>query len=183
MTTNPLRSIALNVRRLRDERGISQIDLAKRAGLSRQMIALIEQAESNASIATLAALAESLGVSLATLVDVPDAENPRVLPPTEFKPLWRGKRGSNGCLVVASSSGRSVELWLWHIATGTTYEAAGEMAEEFLLLLEGELELKFADQVLAVPTGHAVFLPLQQPYALTARGRVPARFVLMFVPH
>jgi transcriptional regulator with XRE-family HTH domain len=183
MADEALQSIAHNVRRLRDERGMSQVDLAKRAGLSRQMVALIEGAESNPSVATLAEVAKSLGVTLAQLVDSPSSVHPRLIPPTEFKPLWRGKKGSEGRLVVASSSGKSTELWLWNIAAGATYEAAGEVAEEFLLLLDGELELKFADEVCAVPPKHAVCLPLQQPYKLTAHGRTGARFVLLFVPN
>jgi len=183
MTSEALRSIGLNIRRLRNERGMTQIDLATRSGLSRQIVALIERAGSNPSVATLAEIAQSLGVTLAQLVDAPSSVHPRVIAPREFKPLWFGKRGSEGRLVVASSSGKSVELWLWAVAAGTTYEAAGEVAEEFLLLLDGELELKFADQVRAVPPKHAVCLPRQEPYALTARGRSMARFVLLFVPN
>lgn len=182
MSDETLQTIGRNVRRLRDERGLSQSDLAKRAGLSRQMVALIEGADSNPSVGTLAEVARSLGVTLAQLVDSPSAVHPRVIPPAEFKSLWHGKRDSEGRLVVASSSGKSVELWLWNLAAGTTYEATGEVAEEFLLLLDGELELRFANEVLAVPAKHAVCLPLQQPYTLVARGRSAARFVLLFVP-
>lgn len=182
MANEALQSIGLNVRRLRDESGMSQIDLAKRAGLSRQMVALIERAESNPSVATLAQVAKSLGVTLAQLVDSPSSVHPRVIPPAEFKPLWRGKRGSEGRLVVASSSGKSTELWLWNLAAGATYEATGEVAEEFLLLLNGKLDLTFADEVCPIPANHAVCLPLQQPYKLTARGRTRAQFVLLFVP-
>ena len=183
MANDALQSIGLHVRRLRDERGMSQIDLAKRAGLSRQMVALIERAESNPSVATLAEVARSLGVPLAQLVDSPSSVHPRIIPPADFRSLWRGKRGSEGRLVVASSSGKSTELWLWNIAVGETYEATGEVAEEFLLLLNGKLDLEFADEVCAVPPKHALCLPLQQPYRLTARGRYSARFVLLFVPN
>lgn len=182
MTTEAIRSIGLNVRQLRDQRGMTQNELAERADLSRQIVALIERAESNPSVGTLAALARALGVTLAELVDAPRAQAPRVIPPEDFKPLWRGKRGSEGRLVVTSSSGRGVELWLWNIAAGTTYKAAGEPSEEFLLLLEGELELKFGDQAHVVPAKHAVCLPLREPYSLTARGSSAARFVLMYVP-
>jgi len=182
MSNEALQTIARNVRRLREERGMSQVDLATRAGLSRQMVALIEQATSNPSVATLAEVARSLGVTLAQLVDSPGTTHPRVIPPEEFKSLWHGKRGSEGRLVVASSSGKSVELWLWSIAAGTTYEASGEMAEEFLLLLDGELELRFGSETCAIPPKHAACLPLQQPYKLLARGKTEARFVLLFVP-
>jgi transcriptional regulator with XRE-family HTH domain len=181
MVESILEGLASAVRRLRDARGMSQTELAKAAGLSRQMVALIERGDANPSIGTLAEVARSLGVTLAQLVDSPGAMHPRVIAPDEFKSLWRGKRGSAGRLVVASSSARSAEMWLWNIAPNATYEATGESAEEFLLLLDGELELRFRDHVLIVPEGHAASLPLQEPYALTARGRKAARFVLMFV--
>jgi ethanolamine utilization protein EutQ (cupin superfamily) len=73
-------------------------------------------------------------------------------------------------------------LWLWSIAPGVTYQATGEKAEEYALLLEGELELRFSDRLLTVLPGNAIALPLQQAYSLTAKGSVAARFVLMFVP-
>lgn len=176
--------IGANVRRLREARGISLVDLGERSGLSRQMLAMVERAESNPSIATLARIAESLGISLASLVSAETNESAHLISPENFKALWKGENESLGAMVVASSaSSRSVELWTWRLSAGVSYDAAGELAEEFLLVLTGELSLRWeSEPPLIVPVGHALRLPLQQRYTLTGRGKPYSTFVTLFVP-
>lgn len=54
--------IADNVRRLRGAKGVSQEELADICGYHRTYVGMIERGERNISIATLEALAVSLGV-------------------------------------------------------------------------------------------------------------------------
>jgi transcriptional regulator with XRE-family HTH domain len=54
--------------RLRKQAGLSQAELAKRANLSPKMILAIEKGRRGGSVATMKALASSLGVSLEELV-------------------------------------------------------------------------------------------------------------------
>ena len=60
--------IGERVARLRDERGLTQEQLAERVGLSANHIAKVERAFKRSTIATLAKIAENLGVTLAALV-------------------------------------------------------------------------------------------------------------------
>ena len=63
MTTLPL-----NLRRLRDEKNLSQSDVAERAGISRVAYRSIETGESAPRSSTLARIAEVLGVRIADLM-------------------------------------------------------------------------------------------------------------------
>ena len=60
--------IAQNVRVLRIAKGISQEELAEISGYHRTYVGMIERGERNISIATLEALAGSLGVEPHTLL-------------------------------------------------------------------------------------------------------------------
>ena len=64
----PKEILAENVRRLRKSTGLSQEELADRAGLHRTYISSIERAERNVSLENLFALSEALGVKTAELV-------------------------------------------------------------------------------------------------------------------
>jgi len=76
--------VARNVRRFRQERGLSMGELARRAGLAKQTLSSIEQAQGNPTVDTLALLAEALGVSLRRLL-------------TEFgTPVFVQRRGDAG---------------------------------------------------------------------------------------
>ena len=61
--------IAANVRTLRMRKGISQEELAEISGYHRTYVGMIERGERNISIATLEALAGSLGVEPQRLLE------------------------------------------------------------------------------------------------------------------
>lgn len=57
-----LEGLAAELRRLREEAGISKAELSNRSGVTRQGIRMIENGERAPSVATLWLLAEGLGV-------------------------------------------------------------------------------------------------------------------------
>jgi transcriptional regulator with XRE-family HTH domain len=63
-------TFASNLRRLRNEKGLSQDDLAYEAGISRSYLSQIEKGTYYASLKTIGKLAEVLGVEPAELLKV-----------------------------------------------------------------------------------------------------------------
>lgn len=61
--------LGARVRALRDERGLTQIDLALVSGMDRSQLAAIETGRRNVTLANLARLARALGVTLSQLFD------------------------------------------------------------------------------------------------------------------
>lgn len=66
---SPLRqALARNLRDLRGERGLSQEELADRAGLHRTFVGAVERCERNISLDNIGKLADALGVSASVLL-------------------------------------------------------------------------------------------------------------------
>ena len=61
--------VARNLRRLREERDLSQDELGNRAGITRNYVGMIERRESSPSIDVIEKLAKALRVSPMTLFD------------------------------------------------------------------------------------------------------------------
>jgi transcriptional regulator with XRE-family HTH domain len=62
------RRVGERVRELRADRGLTQLQLAERSGISRPSIANVEAGRQNVSLRQLCALATALGVEVADLV-------------------------------------------------------------------------------------------------------------------
>ena len=62
-------TMAVNLRRIRHEKHITQEELASRAGLSMRYIGSIERGKVSASVTTLGRIADALGVDPCQLLD------------------------------------------------------------------------------------------------------------------
>lgn len=58
----------INLRRLRHDQGVSQENLAERAGLHRTYVSSVERGERNVTLETIEKLSKALGVSMAKLM-------------------------------------------------------------------------------------------------------------------
>ena len=65
----PIRRVAMRLKRLRDEQGLSQRALAEKAGISREYLARLETARQDPTLSTLEKLAKALGVKVAALLE------------------------------------------------------------------------------------------------------------------
>lgn len=63
-----VRILSENLRRLRKDRGLSQEELADRCGLHRTYIGSVERGERNVTLGSLEVIASSLGVSVPYLL-------------------------------------------------------------------------------------------------------------------
>jgi len=78
-------AFALKLKALREQAGISQYELAARAGLSRQALSHLEQGNRQPAWNTVKALAKALGVSVSAFDDVPKEEEETAGPAPEPK--------------------------------------------------------------------------------------------------
>ena len=88
--------LALNVIRLRRERGITQAELADAIGVAQPRIAEVETGDANPRLITLSKIAHALGVTLSELLEdnlnAERAERRRAFSAAEVKPEVSRKR-------------------------------------------------------------------------------------------
>ena len=105
-------AVARNTRRLRTCRGWSLDQLASRSGVSKGMLVHLEGARTNPSLGTMCKIAETLGVSLAALVELHEA------------PVRAGGR-AGGDRPAVDRAGGQLRLTCWWARTSGTTSSCG----------------------------------------------------------
>src|SRR5262245_5184373 len=176
-------AVARNTRRLRTARGWSLDRLAQRSGVSKGMLVQLEGARTNPSLGTLCKVAETLGVSLAGLVELHEAPAVRVVGPDEVARLWASEAGSAGDLLVGSDERDHLELWRWTLAPGDGHasEAHATGTRELLHVMAGTLTLEVSGAAHRVPAGGAALFHADRDHAYRNRGRAAVRLVMVVI--
>jgi transcriptional regulator with XRE-family HTH domain len=172
-----LEHVAGNLRRLRQQAGLSQQALAEAAQVSRRMLVSIETGDANVSLNTLDRLAEALGVQFADLLKAQDtADRSRV-----DALAWRGADPqSHGVLLSSVAAAHQVELWQWTLMPGERYSSGADPAgwRELLYVIEGRLTVEQAGTERHVDAGdHLVFASDAGDYAYRNAGTTRLRLI------
>jgi transcriptional regulator with XRE-family HTH domain len=174
-------AVARNTRRVRTARGWSLDQLATRSGVSKGMLVHLEQARTNPSLGTLCKVSETLGVSLAALVELHEAPVVRVVQPDEVVRLWHSDAGSFGDLLVGSDERDHLELWHWTLAAGDAHgaEAHATGTREMVHVVSGTLTVEVDGVPHAVPAGGAALFHADRPHAYRNDGRGAVSLVMV----
>src|SRR5260370_8955478 len=117
-------ALARTTQYLRAERGGSLDQLAARSGVSKGVLAALEQSRSNPNLGTLARISDAFGVPVTRLVDVPDEPSVRITGPAESRVLWHGPLGGTGTIIAATDPPSAAELWRLPLLRRDQYAAA-----------------------------------------------------------
>lgn len=174
-------AVARNIRGLRTARGWSLDQLASRSGVSKGMLVHLEQARTNPSLSTLCKLAETLGISLAGLIELHDQPKVQVLAADATVRLWSGEEGSWGDLLVGSDKRDHVELWTWRMAPGDALPSSSHLhgTQEMIHVLEGTLTIDVDGEAHTVPVGGAALFDADLPHEYRNDHEQPVRFVMV----
>ncbi len=172
-----LEHVAGNLRRLRQEAGLSQEALAGRAGVSRRMLVNIERGDANVSLATLDRLAAALAVLFVDLVRSPDpaADRGRIA-----ALAWAGAAPeSRGTLLTGVAAAQAAELWLWSLGPGDRYASGPDPTgwQDMVYVLEGRLHVEVDGTTRIVEAGDFHAFPTDRPFAYVNPGPGLLRFL------
>lgn len=179
----PRDPLGLRLRRLREARGLSQREVARRAGVTNATVSLVEQARVSPSVASLRKIAGALGLSLAELF----AEEPG--PPRS--PFFRADElveiGSNGVsirLVAGARPKRALQLLIERYPPGsdTGSEMLRHTGEECGVVLRGRIEVSVGGDIRELGAGEAFYFDSSTPHRFRNLQDEPCELVSAATP-
>ncbi len=137
--------IALNLKRLREEKNLSLGQLAELAGVSKVMLSQVEKGTANPTINTVWKIASALQVTYTDLLELPDNDVIHVRK-ADIHPLDEDKYHIYG--YYKRDSSRNFEIYQIEMDPGAVHESVGHSKEssEYVMVVEGEMVLEVGDQ-------------------------------------
>ncbi|MFG1921545.1 helix-turn-helix domain-containing protein [Cryptosporangium sp. NPDC048952] len=136
MLTDDPAAVGRRIRALREERGISLSELARRAGIGKATLSGLETGVRNPTLETLYAVTGRLGVPLAAVLSPPAAGDPHV-----DAPVVRGAAVEATLLEVIEDPDATYELYRIRIRAGATQVSPAHPAgvTEHLTVFRGDV--------------------------------------------
>ncbi|MBO3751756.1 helix-turn-helix domain-containing protein [Streptosporangiaceae bacterium NEAU-GS5] len=180
--TDPtLRTVAHNVRAARVRAGLSLEELGRRAHVSKGALAALEKAQGNPNLATLVRLADTLGISVPTLMQgPPEGHVVRIATAGAIAPLWTGELGGEARLMLVTSGPAPVEVWRWRLHAGEEYRCQPHQTGvvETLNVVSGRMTLLVDGTEYAVEAGQTATFDGDAPHAYRGAGGEPCALLM-----
>ena len=175
--------VGKQLRAVRTAFGLSQRELAKRAGVTNGMVSLIEQDRVSPSVGSLQKILAAFPMTMAEFF-TRDMEGEAEVVFREPDLPDMGTGGIEYRLVAASRRDRKMSI-LWETYapdTDTGEDLLTHSGEEGGVVVEGELELTVAGKTWILGPGDAYYFDSRMPHRFRNTGKVPARIVSANTP-
>ncbi|MDP1860572.1 MAG: XRE family transcriptional regulator [Gemmatimonadaceae bacterium] len=179
--------IAERVRDVRTAHGLSLDALARKSGVSRSMISLVERGESSPTAVVLEKLAAGLGVTLASLFDTPAAVTNKVSGPVarrDDQPQWQdpasGYRRRNVSPPGVPQPMQIVEVQFPPRGRVAFESGARDLrVHQQVWVLEGAIDITLGEERHRLHEGDCLAMQLDRPTMFHNPTRRPARYVVV----
>ncbi len=177
-------NIGANIRRRREEVGLTLTELARRANLTKGALSKIETGKGSPPISTVLRIAEALGSTLSELLMESEAALPYVLTRRgEGRIITRdGSRfGYSYEALALDMKHKGMEPFLMTIRPGDPPGAFQHGGQEFIYMLSGQLEFNIGPQKLRLRRGDSLYLDPSRAHGTRVVGKRPAVFLCCFI--
>ncbi len=159
-------NVGSRIKSIRESKNITVEQVSERSGLSMEQIARIEDNKNQPSLAPLIKIARVLGVRLGTFLDDNDNLGP-VVCRKEEKPesisfsseTSSSHNNLNFFALAQSKAGRHMEPFIIEIdsASKNGYQLSSHEGEEFIFVLEGEIEITYGKNKYTLSSGDSIY--------------------------
>ncbi len=175
-------AIAGNVRRLRQQLGLSVGDMAARVGISKAMLSKIENAQTSCSLGTVALLATAFDVPVTSLFRGADSERPAafVKAGTGARIVREGTKEGHEYELLGSLRGEHKRLECLMVTLSEkseTYPLFQHPGTEFIFMLEGTMDYGHSRSVYRLEPGDSLQLDGEGAHGPVDLVDLPIRFL------
>jgi len=178
------KQIAIHIRSLRKERGLTLRQLADDSGVSSSMISLIERGETSPTAAVLNKLADAMGLTLAELFTITSDDEP-ARPVSRFseQPTWKDPASGYVRRQVSPSTlslpTKLVEVRFPPGETVAFENTSGTVhIHQQIWVIEGEMDIAFMEGTWNLKTGDCLAMVLDQHIVFSNPTDRPSRYLL-----
>ena len=178
------KQVGEKIKSIRELRKVTIAELAERAGMTEDLITLIEDGRELPSLSPLIKIARSLGVRLGTFIDDMEVLGPVISRKGELRKgisFSTGGKGFNPHLdfhpLAGDKSGRHMEPFIVEIEPSAEPKerSSSHEGEEFLYILSGEIEIHYGKDKHALSQGDSIYFDSVVKHTVWCRGPDPAK--------
>lgn len=177
-------NVSVNLKRIRQSKGMSLDQVAEQTGVSKSMLAQIEKGTANPSLGVLGKITSGLRIEFQTLID-PPRQDYCLVTPKEMVPTkeLEGQYRVWTCFPFEDS--QSVEVYRIDLEPGGTYTSGshGERTREYISVTEGILTIECHDHTQEICREQVYKFETDQPHVYRNPGTQPVSFICFFLDY
>ncbi len=175
--------VGARLRMVRDRAGLTQRELAKRAGVTNSTISLIEQEAHAPSLASLHRILSAIPISIADFFSIPTSQqNVLFYDSDDLAVLTRGEADLR--VLAAERRDKSLQMFIerYQPGAGTGDQPISHDGETAAVILRGTVEVQVGDVTRVLRRGGGYQIIGKQPYMLRNIGKTVAVVVCACTP-
>ncbi|HET6438612.1 MAG TPA: cupin domain-containing protein [Anaeromyxobacter sp.] len=180
------KDIGERIRRMREAQGLSREQVSRLAGLAPERLSAFEEGAAVPSIGVVIKLSRVLGSRMEGIIlgredaplDAPTLTIHRGTRPTGYQYGETEQGYTYRTLTRPGTPGHEMEPFLLTFVPGVTgAKPISHEGQEFVYVLEGEIELSYDAEKVILRPGDAAYLESSHPHLFRGLGEVPARML------
>lgn len=178
------RNVGLNLKRIRQSKGMSLDQVAEQTGVSKSMLAQIEKCNANPSLGVLEKISSGLRIEVSQMIERPKRDfvlvTPEELIPTKE---FLGQYAVRTCF--SYENNECVEIYRIDIEAGGAYISGGhgEKTREYLSVTEGEIVVECNENIQEIKKGQIFRFETDKPHIYRNMGSEKASLVCFFLDY
>jgi transcriptional regulator with XRE-family HTH domain len=180
---NLIEEIGENIRKIRREKGISLVELARMAGCSPSFISGVETSKALPSLTSLQKIADALNIPITELFEPDTPQEPVVMKPEDRLELNLDNYNGKVYLLVKSISNKRICPFYTVISPkGGTKLFSRHEGEEFGIVLKGTLQISLNSDIYLVRKNESFYYSSKLPHKWYNPGKEEALVVWVVSP-